>query len=210
MIKIMIVDDHTIVRDGLKQIIAQTSDMEVVAEAGDGSEMLDLIKEQPCDIILLDISLPGRSGIDYLKDMKHLSPNLPILILSMHPEEQFALRAIKAGAAGYLTKKSASRELITAIRRVADGRKYVSVDFAENILMELDRDGESPLHKRLSDREFEVLQMIARGNTVSEIAGELHLSAQTISTYRSRILAKMNLKSSAEITYYAIKNGLVE
>ena len=210
MIRTMIVDDHTIVRDGLKQIIAKTPDIEVVAEAENGADMLKILQEKACDIILLDISMPGRDGIDYLKDLKQLKPNLSILILSMHPEQQFAMRALKAGAAGYLTKKSASRELITAIRKVADGRKYVSAEFAENIVMELEQNGEKPPHKRLSDREFEVLRLIASGKTVSQVAEELNLSAQTISTYRSRILTKMNLKTSAEMTYYAIKNGLVE
>jgi two-component system invasion response regulator UvrY len=210
MIKIMIVDDHAIVREGLKQIVRQTDDMEVVAEAENGSDMLKILQEKTFDIVLLDISIPGRNGIDYLKDVKQLKPNLPVLILSMHPEEQFAMRALTAGAAGYLTKKSASRELIAAIRKVADGRKYVSPEFADKILMELDKDAEKPPHKRLSDREFEVLRRIASGETISEIAEGLNLSVQTISTYRSRILDKMNLKTSAELTYYAIKNGLVE
>ena len=210
MIKIMIVDDHAIVREGLKQIVRQTDDMEVVAEAENGSDMLKILQEKTFDIVLLDISIPGRNGIDYLKDVKQLKPDLPVLILSMHPEEQFAMRALTAGAAGYLTKKSASRELIAAIRKVADGRKYVSPEFADKILMELDKDAEKPPYKRLSDREFEVMRRIASGETISEIAEGLNLSVQTISTYRSRILDKMNLKTSAELTYYAIKNGLVE
>jgi two-component system, NarL family, invasion response regulator UvrY len=210
MIKIMIVDDHAIVREGLKQIVRQTDDMEVVAEAENGSDMLKILQEKTFDIVLLDISIPGRNGIDYLKDVKQLKPDLPVLILSMHPEEQFAMRALTAGAAGYLTKKSASRELIAAIRKVADGRKYVSPEFADKILMELDKDAEKPPYKRLSNREFEVMRRIASGETISEIAEGLNLSVQTISTYRSRILDKMNLKTSAELTYYAIKNGLVE
>ena len=210
MIKIMIVDDHAIVREGLKQIVRQTDDMEVVAEAENGSDMLKILQEKTFDIVLLDISIPGRNGIDYLKDVKQLKPDLPVLILSMHPEEQFAMRALTAGAAGYLTKKSASRELIAAIRKVADGRKYVSPEFADKILMELDKDAEKPPYKRLSNREFEVMRGIASGKTISEIAEGLNLSVQTISTYRSRILDKMNLKTSAELTYYAIKNGLVE
>ena len=210
MIKIMIVDDHAIVREGLKQIVRQTNDMEVVAEAENGSDMLKILQEKTFDIVLLDISIPGRNGIDYLKDVKQLKPDLPVLILSMHPEEQFAMRALTAGAAGYLTKKSASRELIAAIRKVADGRKYVSPEFADKILMELDKDAEKPPYKRLSNREFEVMRRIASGETISEIAEGLNLSVQTISTYRSRILDKMNLKTSAELTYYAIKNGLVE
>jgi two-component system invasion response regulator UvrY len=210
MIKIIIVDDHAIVREGLKQIVRQTDDMEVVAEAENGSDMLKILQEKTFDIVLLDISIPGRNGIDYLKDVKQLKPDLPVLILSMHPEEQFAMRALTAGAAGYLTKKSASRELIAAIRKVADGRKYVSPEFADKILMELDKDAEKPPYKRLSNREFEVMRRIASGETISEIAEGLNLSVQTISTYRSRILDKMNLKTSAELTYYAIKNGLVE
>lgn len=209
MIRVFIADDHTIVREGIKQILMQFSDMGVVGEAENGPQLLKSLRKVPCDIVLLDISMPGRNGIEYLKDLKNLKPELPVLVLSMHPEKHYALRALKAGAAGYLTKKSATRELITAIRKVIEGGKYISTSMAEKIAMALDDSSDQPLYKNLSDREFQVLHMIASGKTITEIAQELNLSVQSISTYRSRILSKLDMRTNADIIYYAISNNLV-
>jgi DNA-binding NarL/FixJ family response regulator len=210
MIKIFIADDHAIVRKGLKQIVGDTSDMVIAGEAGNGHEALDKVLKNDYDVIVLDISMPGINGLDVLKQIKSQKPKLPILALTMHPEEQYAVRVLRAGASGYLTKESASDELITAIKRVSTGRKYVSSSLAEKLAFGLEVDSEKPLHENLSDREYQVICMIASGKTVKEIAGELFLSAKTVSTYRTRILEKMNMKNNAELTHYAIKQGLVE
>ena len=210
MIKIFIADDHAIVRKGLKQIVGDTSDMVIAGEAGNGHEALDKVLKNDYDVIVLDISMPGINGLDVLKQIKSQKPKLPILALTMHPEEQYAVRVLRAGASGYLTKESASDELITAIKRVSTGRKYVSSSLAEKLAFGLEIDSEKPLHENLSDREYQVICMIASGKTVKEIAGELFLSAKTVSTYRTRILEKMNMKNNAELTHYAIKQGLVE
>ncbi len=210
MIKILVADDHAIVREGLKQIVADTSDMVVAGEAVDGPEVLALVRKEAWDLILLDISMPGRGGIDILKDLKIEKPKLPVLVLSMYPEEQYAIRALKAGAAGYLTKESAPEELIEAIRKVSRGGKYISSTLAESLASRVGTNPEKPLHETLSDREYQVMLMIASGKTVTEIANELSLSVKTISTNRARILRKMGMKNSAEITYYAIKHGLVK
>lgn len=210
MIKILVADDHTIVREGLKQILAETSDIVVSGEAGNAQEILDEIFKNDYDVVLLDISMPGKSGLDILKDLKSIKPKLPVLILSMHPEEQYAVRVLKSGASGYLTKGSPLDELITAIRKVSLGGKYVSSVLAEKLAFNLEKDTKKPIHETLSDREFQVLCMIASGKVVSEIAEELSLSVKTVSTYRARILEKMEMKNNAEITYYAIKNGLVD
>lgn len=210
MIKILIADDHAIVREGLKQIVAETADMVVVDEATSGHEVLEKVWNNEYDVVILDISMPGRGGVDILKQLKGQKPNLPILILSMHPEEQYAVRVLKAGAAGYLTKESAPDELITAIRRVSAGRKYVSSSLAEKLAFDLERDTKKLGHEILSDREYQVMCMIASGKRVQEIAEELCLSVKTISTYRSRILEKMKLKNNAELMHYAIKHGLVD
>ncbi len=210
MIKIFIADDHAIVRKGLKQIVGDTSDMVIAGEAGNGHEALDKVLKNDYDVIVLDISMPGINGLDVLKQIKSQKPKLPILALTMHPEEQYAVRVLRAGASGYLTKESASDELITAIKRVSTGRKYVSSSLAEKLAFGLEVDSEKPLHENLSDREYQVMCMIASGKTVKEIAGELFLSAKTVSTYRTRILEKMNMKNNAELTHYAIKQGLVE
>lgn len=210
MIKILIADDHAIVREGLKQIVAETSDMVVADEASTGHEVLDRVRDDEYDVVILDISMPGGDGLNILKQIKHERPKLFVLVLSMHPEEQYAVRVLKAGAAGYLTKESAPDELITAIRRVARGGKYVSSTLAEKLAFDLEHDTMQPLHKTLSDREYQVMCMIASGKRVKEIAEELCLSVKTISTYRSRILEKMDMKNNAELTHYAIKEGLVE
>lgn len=209
MIEILIADDHAIVREGLKQIVAETADMVVADEATSGHEVLEKVRSNEYDVVILDISMPGRGGVDILKQLKSQRPNLPILILSMHPEEQYAVRVLKAGAAGYLTKESAPDELITAIRRVSKGRKYVSSSLAEKLAFDLERDTEKPFHEILSDREYQVMCMIASGKRVQEIAEELCLSVKTVSTYRSRILQKMKMKNNAELMHYAIKHGLV-
>ncbi len=210
MIKILIADDHAIVREGLKQIVAETADMVVADEATSGHEVLDKAWNNEYDVVVLDISMPGRNGVDILKQLKRRRPHLPVLVLSMHPEEQYAVRVLKAGAAGYLTKESAPGELITAIRRVSTGRKYVSSSLAEKLAFDLEYETEKPFHETLSDREYQVMCMITAGKRVKEIAEELCLSVKTVSTYRSRILEKMKMKHNAELTHYAIKHGLVE
>jgi len=209
VLRILVADDHTIVREGLKQILADTSDMMVVGEAADGNEVLDQVRRAAFDLVLLDIAMPGMSGLEVLKELKSERPDLPVLMLSMYPEEQFAVRTLKAGASGYLTKQSAPDELIAAIRKVCSGGKYVTSSLAENLAVYLETDADRPPHERLSDREYQVMLMIASGKTVSSIADELSLSVKTISTNRSRALRKMGMKTNAEMTYYAIKHGLV-
>lgn len=210
MIKILIADDHPVVRKGLKDIIQATSDMTVSGEASKGQEVLESVRKIDFDVVVLDIAMPGRSGLDILKELKRGKPELPVLILSIHPEEQYAVRVLKAGASGYLTKDSAPDELITAILKVSRGKKYISASLAEKLAYNLEIGAEKPLHETLSDREYEVMCLIASGKTVKEIAEQLFLSGKTISTYRSRILEKMKMRNSAELTHYAIKLGLVE
>jgi len=210
MIRILVVDDHAIVREGLKQILADVNDMAVRDEAAGGQEALNKIRSGEFDVVLLDISMPGRSGLEILKEIKAERPKLPVLILSMHAEEQYAVRALRAGASGYLTKASAPDELIGAIRKVSCGRKYVSSSLAEKLALELDIDTKKPPHATLSDREYQVMLMLASGKAVKEIADELCLSVKTISTYRSRVMEKMNMKKNAELTLYAIQNHLVD
>ncbi len=210
MIKILIADDHAIVREGLKQIVAETPDMVVADEASSGHEVLDKVRNNEYTVVVLDISMPGGDGLNILKQIKKEKFKLPVLVLSVHPEEQYAVRVLKAGAAGYLTKESAPSELISAIRRVSSGRKYVSSLLAEKLAFDLQSEGETSLHETLSDREFQVMCMIASGKRVKDIGEELCLSVKTISTYRSRILEKMRMKNSAELTHYALKYGLVE
>ncbi len=209
MIKILIADDHAIVREGLKQIVADTSDMIVTAEASDGHEVLALISQDNYDVVVLDMAMPGLTGLDILKQIRRETPKLPVLILSVHPEEQYAVRSLKAGASGYLTKERAPDELITAIRKVSMGGKYITSSLAEKLAFELEVDAEKPPHKTLSDREFQVMCMIAKGRTIKNIAEELYLSPKTVSTYRSRILEKMKMKSNEELTHYARNNHLV-
>ena len=209
MINILIADDHSIVREGLKQIVAESPEMAVRGEAVNGRQVLKLVRKTDYDLILLDIAMPGKGGIDTLKELKIEKPEIPVLILSMYPEDQYAVRAIKAGAAGYLTKESAPEELIGAIKKVAQGGKYVSTDLAEKLVENLGKNTEKPDHTMLSDREYQVMIMIATGKTVKEIADELSLSVKTISTNRARALKKMGMKNNAEFAYYAIKQGLV-
>ena len=209
MIKILIADDHAIVRQGLKQTVADQPDMEVVGEARDAAEALKLVRGSAWDVVVLDITMPGRSGLDLLKELKAERPRLPVLILSMHSEEQFAVRALKAGASGYITKQSAPKELINAIRKVHRGGKYVSPSITETLVFALGADYERAPHEALSDREYQVLCMIARGATLKEIAVELALSEKTISTYRVRVLEKMDMKRNAELIRYALQKELV-
>jgi two-component system, NarL family, invasion response regulator UvrY len=194
----------------MKQIISEISDMTVVDEASNGSEVLDKIRRNNYSVVVLDIAMPGKSGLEALKEIKSERPELPVLMLSMYPEDQYAIRVLRSGAAGYLTKESAPAELVTAIRTVASGKKYISPSVAERLVFNLDFEGKKELHELLSDREFQVLRMIASGKAVSDIADELSLSVKTISTYRSRILEKMKLKNSAELTTYAIQNHLID
>lgn len=210
MLRILIADDHPIVRQGLRQIITETSDMVVADEASNGWEALSKVRVSYYDVVLLDISMPGLHGLDIIRQLKNEKPGLPVLILSIHPEEQYAVRAFRAGASGYLTKESAPDELLAAIRKVSIGGKYVSSSLAERLASDLETGAEQLPHETLSDREYQVMCMIAVGKTVTKIAEELSLSAQTVSTYRSRILGKMRMRNSAELTYYAIKNRLVD
>ncbi|NWF52048.1 MAG: response regulator transcription factor [Nitrospirae bacterium] len=210
MIKILIADDHAVVREGLKQILSERPDMRVIAEASSGHEVLDLVDRNNFDVVVLDIAMPGRGGLDILKEIKNKKPRLPVLILSIYPEELYAVRVLKAGASGYITKESAPHELINAINHIARGKKYISPSLAEKLALDLEIATDRPLHNSLSDREFQVMCMIASGKTLKEIAQQLSLSIKTISTYRSRILEKMNMKSNAELTHYAIKKHLVD
>jgi DNA-binding NarL/FixJ family response regulator len=210
MIRILIADDHPIVRAGLKQILADASDIEVTAEAGDGHELLKLIRKGGIDVVLLDITMPGLTGLDALKQVKAETPNLPILVLSMHPEDQYGIRVLKAGAAGYLMKSAAPDQLVGAIRKVHRGGRYVSPSLAEKMAFGLQKGASGLPHEVLSDREYQVLCMIASGKTVKAIGEELALSEKTISTYRARILEKMSMKNNSELTHYAIKLGLVD
>lgn len=210
MIKILIADDHAIVRRGLKQILTETADMVVAGEAHNGQELLEKMRSDQWDVIVLDISMPGRGGLDILKQLKSERPKLPVLMLTIHPEDQYAVRVLRAGASGYLTKESAPDHLVEAIRKVARGGKYISPHLAERLAFNLEPISERPLHEALSDREFQVLRLIASGKTVKEIGEELSLSVKTISTYRTRILEKMKMKNNAEMTHYAIQQKLVE
>jgi two-component system invasion response regulator UvrY len=210
MLKILIADDHPIVRKGLMQVLTEIPNMVIVDEASSGQEVLDKVCKSDYDMIVLDISMPGRGGLDVLKQLKTERPRLPVLILSMHPEEQYAVRALRAGASAYLTKESAPDELIAAIRKVSQGRKYVTSSLAEKLASHLEVDAERPLHETLSDREYQVMRLIVSGKRIKEIAEDLSLSVKTISTYRSRILQKVKMKSNAELTYYAIKNRLID
>jgi DNA-binding NarL/FixJ family response regulator len=210
IIKVFIADDHAIVREGLKQILAETRDIVVAGEAENGLDAVKLFRKSDCQVMLLDISLPDRNGIEVLKQIKKEKPDLAVLMLSMHREDQYAIRSLKSGAAGYLTKQSAPRELVTAIRQVAGGLKYISAALAQELANHVGEDHEAPLHDALSDREYQTLTMIASGKTVGAIAKELSLSVKTVSEYRARLLVKMKLKNSAELTHYAIKNQLIE
>jgi two-component system, NarL family, invasion response regulator UvrY len=210
MIRVLIADDHPLVRQGMKQILSETDDLVIVGEADDGAQALQLARQCEWDVFLLDVSMPQRSGIDTLKQLKKEFPRLPVLILSMHPEELFAVRALKAGASGYLTKFSAPEQLVTAIRQVATGKKYVSPAVALQLAEAISDDTSKPAHERITDREFQVLSLIASGKTLTQIADTLNLGVPTVSTYRARLLDKMNLKNTAELIRYGIEHGLLE
>ncbi|MBK7631559.1 MAG: response regulator transcription factor [Ignavibacteriales bacterium] len=209
-IKIVIADDHAIVREGLKQIVAEEKDMQVCGEAEDASGLMELLKKEKWSIVVLDINMPGKSGLEALKDIKQLYPDLPVLILSMFSEDQYGLRAIKAGASGYLKKVSATTELVVAIRKIVSGRKYINPVLAEKLAENFGHDKLNLLHDNLSDREFQIMCNIALGKSAEEIAEELSLSINTIYTYRNRILEKMSMKSNVELAQYAIQNKLIE
>ena len=210
MIRIVIADDHEIVRAGLKQIISDDEDMEVLGESNNGENLIELVKKNDYDVVLLDLKMQGISGIDVIKHIKVLKPDLPIIVLSMHAEDQYAVRTIKAGASGYLTKETAAENLVSAVRRVVGGGKYISPTLAETLADSVAGGGVDLPHEKLTDREFQVMCMIASGKTVSEIGAELFLSVKTISTYRQRVLEKMNMKNNSELTHYAIKNNLLD
>ncbi len=210
MIKVLIADDHPIVRQGLRQILSGTDDLVVAGEAANGQATLDQVRAGNWDVLVLDMTMPDRSGLDILKVLSHEQPQLPVLILSIHAEEQFAVRVLKAGASGYLTKENAPDELVKAIRKVVSGGKYISPSLAESLALSLDTAFDGPRHETLSDREFQVMRLIGSGKTLADIADELALSAKTVSTYRTRLLAKLNFKTNAELVRYAIENGLVE
>ena len=210
MTRILMADDHPIVRRGLRQILSEDPGITEVGEATTAMDVVRLLRESKWDAVILDVNLPDRSGLDILREIRERSPTLPVLILSMHPEDQFAVRVLKAGASGYLNKDSAPDELLKAVRRILGGNRYISPTLAEQLAVALTDDSDKPPHERLSDREYLVLCRIASGRTVTEIAEELQLSVKTISTYRTRILDKMSLRTSAELTSYAVRNGLVE
>jgi DNA-binding NarL/FixJ family response regulator len=207
---ILIADDHPVVRQGLRQMLASETDLNVVGEARNGHEVVEISKRVEWDVAVLDYNMPGRTGLELVKELRQRHPGRPVLILSMYPEERYALRALKAGAAGYITKESAPGELVNAIRKVAKGGRYVSTSLGERLAQELAGDSDRPVHERLSDREYQIMWMIASGRTVGDVAGQLFLSPNTVSTYRVRILRKMNMRSNAELMHYAIAHQLVD
>jgi len=210
VIKVLIADDHAILRRGLREILMRELEGVVCGEAENAQQVLAQVQNRNWDLVILDIAMPGRSGVDVLKDLKKMQPKLPVLVLSMHPEDQYGKRVLKAGACGYMNKESAPEELIMAVRKLLGGGRYVSPALAERLALELGANAESAVHETLSDREFEVLRMIALGKTISQIAEELHLSVTTVSTYRARILEKMNMATTAELMHYALRNHLVD
>jgi DNA-binding NarL/FixJ family response regulator len=209
MIRILIADDHPIVLEGLKQVISRAQDMKVEGEAFNGQELLDRVFAGNWDAVVVDFSMPGRSVLDVLKELKRERPKLPVLVLSMHPESELGPRVLKSGAAGYMTKESAAKELVQAIRKIVGGGKYISAALAEKLAVDLSADAGGTPHEILSDREFQVLCMIAAGKTVQEVSHELSLSVKTVRTYRERIMAKMNLKNDVELAHYAITHDLI-
>ncbi len=211
MIRVLIADDHPIVRQGLRQILAETGDIEVIAEAAAGHEVMTCIRKHRLDVIVLDLSMPGSSGLDTLKQIKEEYPALAVLVLSVHPEDQYAVRALRAGASGYLTKNSAPNDLVTAIRKLAAGGRFITPSLGEKLAEGLQNPiDDRPIHEVLSDREFEVFRLLAKAKTVGEIAEKLFLSPKTVSTYRHRILEKTGLKTNAELMRYAVDHGIAE
>jgi two-component system invasion response regulator UvrY len=208
--RVLIADDHAILRRGLRGIIEETEDLEVIGEAESSAETLKLLRTQPCEVVLLDISMPDRNGMDTLDIIKKEYPKIAVLMLSTHPENQYAVRALRGGASGYLTKQSAPAQLVVAIRQVATGKKYVTPAVAEELARHVQNDSDRPPHELLSNREYQTMCMIAAGRTVSEIAEQLSLSVKTVSVYRGRVLVKLGVTNNAAIAHYAIKNNLVE
>jgi len=210
MIRAIVADDHAVVRRGLRELLAESSEVTVIGEAGTARETLEQVRNGKWDVLVLDINLPDGSGLDVLRQVKQEYPQLPVLILTIYAEEQFAVRALRAGAAGYLTKESAPEELLDAIRKVVHGGRYISPALAERLALLADPQAERQPHETLSDREFQVFRTLASGRTVSQVADALHLSVKTVSTYRARVLEKMGLQTNAELTMYAVRNGIVE
>ena len=210
MIRIAIADDHAIVRQGLRQILAAHGDFEVIGEAANHGEVMQLLRKETFDVLLLDIAMPGKNGIDTLKQVRVEKPKLPVLVLSMYPEDQYAFRALKAGASGYLTKMTAADQLVDAIRTITRGRKYITPELGMSLAESIHRDSDAPAHTLLSDREFQTLRLIASGKTLTQIGQTLALSPKTVSVYRARLLEKLGMQSNAELTRYAFENGLVE
>lgn len=209
-IRVAIVDDHAVVREGLRRILAGADEVEVVGEAADGVAALGIVRSRKCDLMLLDVSMPGMNGFDVLHAIRHDGAGISVLMLSMHPEDQFALQALKAGAAGYLNKNTGPSQLLAAIRTVGRGRKYVSAAVAEKLAWDVDSGRARLPHESLADREFEILRFIASGKTVGQIARQLNLSVKTVSTYRARLLQKMNMKTNAELTRYGVEHGVAQ
>ena len=208
MIRVVIADDHTILREGLKQLLQATEDFEVVGEAGDGHEVLHQVRSREFDVLLLDMSMPGKSGMERIKQVKAERPKLRVLVLSMHEEHQYAVRAIRSGASGYLTKESASTQLVTAIRKVAGGGAFISAEVAEQLALSAMPNAEGPLHGSLSDREYQVFRLLVAGEGVTQIAAQLNLSVKTVSTHKARLMEKLGIDNAAELVRYALKHGL--
>ncbi|MCX7960537.1 MAG: response regulator transcription factor [Burkholderiales bacterium] len=210
MIRLAIADDHAVVRRGMRQIVAEGGDIEIVGEAADYAELVALLRRHACDVLLLDIAMPGKNGIEILKSVRALYPRLRVLVLSMYPEELYALRALRAGAAGYLTKSSAPEKLLEAIRQVAAGRRFITPQLAEALAERIADPAERAPHETLTDREFQVLRLLAAGRKLSEVAAELSLSPKTVSVYRARVLEKLRVRTNAELARYALEHGLIE
>jgi DNA-binding NarL/FixJ family response regulator len=208
MIRVIIADDHQILREGLKQLLLAAGDLDVVGEAADGNEVLQRVRTLGCDVLLLDKSMPGRSGVELIRQVKSEKPKLRILVLSMHEEHQYAVRAIRAGASGYLTKESAAAQLVAALRKVAGGGAFISAEVAERLAQEAMPHADGPLHAALSDREYQVFRLLVNGRSVSEIAVQLHLSAKTVSTHKARLMEKLGVDNNADLVHYAIKHRL--
>jgi DNA-binding NarL/FixJ family response regulator len=208
MIRVLLADDHAIVRSGLKQILESDPDIKVVCEAGNGTEAVEFVRNNTIDIVVMDITMPGRNGLDALKDIKRIDMALPVLVLSMHPQEQYAVRVLRAGAAGYITKESAPDELVTAIKKAYHGGKYISTEVAELLAVHVERGDNAEPHKLLSDREFEVFILIGQGKSLTEIGEELSISVKTVSTYRTRIIEKTGISTNSSITRYCVQHSL--
>ena len=210
MIRVVIADDHQILREGLKQLLQSAGDLDVVGEAGDGFEVLDRVRRLDFEVLLLDMSLPGKSGVDLIRQVKAERPKLRVLVLSMHEEHQYAVRAIRAGASGYLTKESAAAQLVAAIRKVGAGGAFITAEVAERLAHDAMPGSEGPPHESLSDREFEVFRLLVSGESVSDIAARLHLSAKTISTHKARLMEKLGVDSNADLVHYAVRHRLLD